>query len=162
MTLTEALHAPVRPNAEGLVVRYLESPKLVKIKQADYVALHKIVTGLNERVVWEQGYEGYGVLNELLGSLPDELYSWTRGVHDDLLARQSRIAHQAHREYAHIFESATDRKSFALLATSKIEDRLVLACVFSLLDGRDILPMIWKSLKPSGATRPFEQSEDVA
>jgi RNA ligase len=160
-TLSEALSVEPRPNSEGMVVRFIEHNRLVKIKQDDYVALHKIVTGLNERVVWEQGY-GVGVLNELLGSLPDELYSWTRGVHDDLLARQSQIAQQAHRQYAHIFESATDRKSFALLATAQIEDRLVLACVFSLLDGRDILPMIWKSLKPSGATRPFEQSEDVA
>jgi RNA ligase len=159
MTLTEALAAEPRPNAEGLVVRFLEEARLLKIKQNDYVALHKIVTGLNERVVWEQGY-GIGALDELLGALPDELHSWTRDVHTNLLADMSQIAQQARKAFAELMPTP-DRKTFALNAIEKTSG-LLRACLFALFDNRDILPMIWKTLKPSGATRPFEQSEDVA
>lgn len=53
-TLSEALLIEPRPNCEGVVVRYLVAPyAMVKIKQADYVALHRILTGTNARNVWE-------------------------------------------------------------------------------------------------------------
>jgi RNA ligase len=44
---------PAAPNAEGLVLHLIDTDERVKIKQEDYVALHRIVTGLNERTVWE-------------------------------------------------------------------------------------------------------------
>ena len=44
-TFAEALAAPPRPNSEGYVVHFRNSDVRIKIKQADYVALHKIVTG---------------------------------------------------------------------------------------------------------------------
>lgn len=56
-TLAQALAASPRPNAEGVVVRHLDGPlagNLVKVKQADYVALHRIVTGLTARRLWER------------------------------------------------------------------------------------------------------------
>lgn len=53
-TLRDALAAPPRHGKEGMCVRYLDAkpPVIVKIKQSDYVELHRIVTGLSERVVW--------------------------------------------------------------------------------------------------------------
>ena len=158
-TLAEALAAEPRSNAEGLVVRFTDESRLLKIKQTDYVALHKIVTGLNERVVWEQGY-AVDAIDELLGNLPDELHSWTRDVHTNLLADMSQIAQQARKAFAELMPTP-DRKTFALEAVEKTSG-LLRACLFTLFDNRDILPMIWKTLKPSGATRPFEQSEDVS
>ena len=57
-TLGDALAAEPRPNAEGLVVRYLPGDPLagtmIKVKQADYIALHRIVTGLTSRRLWER------------------------------------------------------------------------------------------------------------
>ena len=50
-----------------------------KIKQDDYVALHRIVTGLSERTVWQHMTDGRP-LAELLDGLPDELHTWTRDV----------------------------------------------------------------------------------
>ena len=46
-----------RPNAEGVVVRYLDGPltgTMVKLKQADYVAMHRIVAGYTPRRLWER------------------------------------------------------------------------------------------------------------
>jgi RNA ligase len=57
-TLAEALAAEPRTNAEGLVVRYLAGSAgagmMVKAKQADYLVLHRIVTGLTARRLWER------------------------------------------------------------------------------------------------------------
>lgn len=51
-TLAEALAAPERPGMEGFCVRYLDRPHIVKIKQAEYITLHRLITGLSERVLW--------------------------------------------------------------------------------------------------------------
>lgn len=52
-SLAEALEAEPRPNAEGLVVFFPDRNERVKVKQDDYVALHRILTGTNARHVWE-------------------------------------------------------------------------------------------------------------
>lgn len=52
-TLADALAAEPRPNCEGLVVYFPDADERVKIKQDDYMALHRILTGTNARNVWE-------------------------------------------------------------------------------------------------------------
>lgn len=53
-TLTQALEAPIRPGREGLVVHFLHTDQRVKIKQDDYVQLHRIITGFTARRLWER------------------------------------------------------------------------------------------------------------
>lgn len=53
-SLADALAAEPRTNAEGLVVHLLTSDQRVKIKQADYVAMHRVVTGFTARRLWER------------------------------------------------------------------------------------------------------------
>ena len=78
-TLAEALEEPDRRNAEGLVVRFLDDHAAgsfrIKIKQEDYVRLHKLVTGLNEKSVWEH-LAGGGSLPALVAEIPDEFHEW--------------------------------------------------------------------------------------
>jgi RNA ligase len=50
--LRDVLEIPPRPNAEGIVV-ILADHTMVKIKQDDYVRIHRIVFGLTARRVWE-------------------------------------------------------------------------------------------------------------
>ena len=52
-TLREALEAPPRPGQEGLVVFFPDSGERLKLKQEDYVAIHRLVFGLTARRVWE-------------------------------------------------------------------------------------------------------------
>lgn len=52
-SLDEALAAEPRPNREGVVVYFPDLGVRVKLKQADYMALHRILTGTNARNVWE-------------------------------------------------------------------------------------------------------------
>jgi RNA ligase len=56
-TLAAALTATPRPNAEGLVIRYLDGPSagmMLKLKQDDYVIAHRLMTGLTARRLWER------------------------------------------------------------------------------------------------------------
>lgn len=101
----DALAAAPRDNAEGYVIR-TESGAMVKVKQADYVRLHKLMTQLSARDIWEYvavdhcrhlieepkhwggrlGIDpkraeqilaaGDNSINELLTNVPDEFHDW--------------------------------------------------------------------------------------
>lgn len=160
-TLGEALAAPPRPNSEGLCVRYLHEPNIVKIKQDDYVALHRIVTGLSERTVWEHMVHG-GALEGLLGDLPDELHDWTRDVWGQIsnkVANTAMIARSTHTLIQSQIGERADRKAYALAAQKHPDVRPYL---FQLLDGRDPAPSILKTLRPAGDTRAVARTEDIA
>jgi RNA ligase len=158
--LAEALSAPVRPNAEGLVVRYVASGLMVKIKQDDYVALHRIITGLNARVVWEEIGNGRTV-QDLCEPLPDEFHAWVKEVADGLNSEAARIYDAAVAEHRAIQSELGDiflRKDYAIRASrSPLKSWL-----FLLLDGNDPWPRIWHSLKPSGAAKLITRTEDAA
>lgn len=159
-TLKDALAAAPRPGAEGLCVRFLADNKIVKIKQEDYVALHKIVTGLSERSVWEHRSNG-GCLHDLLASLPDELHDWTRQVWIDQTRQVEELreaAVQAHREIVLSLPRGFGRKEYAELA-SKSPYR---AYLFMLLDDKDITDAIFKSIKPRGDSKAKTFSEATA
>lgn len=87
--MAEALAAPSREGKEGFVVLFPETNERVKIKQEDYVALHRIVTGLNARTVWSHMQDGKP-LSELVESIPDEFHEWVKEVWDSL--NEQRIA----------------------------------------------------------------------
>jgi RNA ligase len=53
-TLRAALEAPPRPGQEGLVVFFPDSGERLKLKQEDYVQIHRLVFGLTARRVWER------------------------------------------------------------------------------------------------------------
>lgn len=62
-TLRAALEAEPRPGQEGLVVFFPDTGDRVKLKQDDYVAIHRLVFGLTARRVWE--HAGVHDLNAL-------------------------------------------------------------------------------------------------
>lgn len=160
-TLAEALAAAPRPGAEGLCVRYLDRPHIVKIKQDDYVALHRIVTGLSERSVWQHMLDGKP-LDDLLGSLPDELHDWTREVWWRLADAADGIEDEAqwvHEEIVYRLDPAFERRDYAEHA--KAHGHLT-PYLFTLLDGRNPRPAILKTLKPAGDTRAVARSEAIA
>lgn len=159
-TLADALAAPPRTNAEGLVVRF-EDGTMVKIKQDDYVALHKLVTGLNERVVWEHLAE-HGDVLALLVAVPDEFHGWVRSAAADLTERHASVmtaARLTHELIVSKIGADAPRKDYAAQA---LAHREVTPYLFNLLDGRDPSPGIWKQLRPRGDTYMLGITEDVA
>lgn len=160
-TLREALMAPPSEGKEGMCVRYLDEPHIVKIKQADYVALHKIVFGLSEKSIWQHCMDG-GTLESLLDPLPDELHAWATGTYHTLIDKQNHLFLKSFDEYEAIIEKAgaegLTRAEFAQQAKACTFPALQ----FMLFDGRDINKAVLKMLKPKGNALAKEQSEDVA
>lgn len=160
-TLRDALAAEPRPSMEGLCVRRLDQNHIVKIKQEEYVRLHKIVTGLSERSVWEH-LSADKPLESLLGELPDELHDWTRQVWDGLRESAAVVNLKARLTHQTILDELPEdwtRKDYAEAAMKHPDVRPYL---FNLLDGRDPRPSIIRTLKPAGDTRARAISEAVA
>lgn len=159
-TLAEALSAPPRPNAEGLVVHLPATDERVKIKQEDYVALHRIVTGLNERSVWEHLAEGRPV-GELLANLPDEFHGWVGEVAARLQATVKESAAEVEQAYSTILATLPpdhSRKDFALLAKQHARA----PHLFARLTGKDYHRLLWDECYPAPRIAPRVFSEATA
>lgn len=160
-TLREALAAPPRDGAEGLCVRYLNRPHIVKIKQDDYVALHRIVTGLSERTVWQHLMDAKPI-TDLLGPLPDELHTWVLDVADELNLEADLIlatAEDVHDRIRCTIPAEFTRREYA---EATAEHPHLRPWLFNLLDGVDPRPSILKTLKPAGDTRAKTITEATA
>ncbi|WP_020495279.1 RNA ligase [Sciscionella marina] len=151
-SLPGALAAKDRPGREGMVVHFLVSDDRVKIKQDNYVALHRIVTGLNEQVVWEHLTE-HGNVDELVKGLPEEFEPWVRDVADRLATEFEQMETVAAQRFR------AERKRFAF--EIKDEPDWLKACLFKQLDAKDYAELIWKQLKPKADTPPHKQKENA-
>lgn len=160
-TLADALAAEPRPGKEGLVVHFTNSDQRVKLKQEDYIRLHRIVTGLNARTVWEHLRDG-GMLADLIEPLPDEFHDWVKDVANDLREKAQAIhfdVEDAHREILATLPEGWSRKDYALQA----KDSPLKAMLFKALDGADYRSVIWRQLDPGPEWRPATSSgESVA
>lgn len=158
MTLGEALELTARENAEGVVTRSYQTGEMLKIKQEDYVTLHRMIFGLNERAVWEHLKTNDDV-SALVESLPDEFKDWAENVAMDLKYRY-HVAHVdtfiKYREIrGRLHPSSPDfRKQFALKAREFDHP----GWLFLLLDEQDdrLYDAIWDSLRP--AHKPFSRT----
>lgn len=159
-TLGEALELEPRANAEGIVVKFEGSNEMLKIKQEDYIALHRIVTGLNERTVWEH-LSGGGTIEELAKTLPEEFQPWVLGVGGNLMGEfLAKQAAALHTHSAIKLLSPPTRKAYASYA--KVAGNGLTPLLFMLLDGKDIAPAIWKQLRPVTPKPLMQISENVA
>lgn len=163
-TFGEARALPDRANAEGVVVRRIKNDFMVKLKQEDYVALHRLVFGMNERTVWQLLGEGQGV-NDITASLPEEFWDWVGEVADRLINHYESIAIPAGDIYDNIihelnigFDGDWSRKDFAERATKTKYPSLM----FAWYDNKDIKPMIWKMIRPAAEKAMIAQNEDTA
>ncbi|WP_052062021.1 RNA ligase [Rhodococcoides fascians] len=160
-TLADALRAPVRDNAEGFVVQYRDGT-MVKLKLERYVQLHKIVTGMSEKTVWEHAASGQP-FEDLIADLPDEFHDWLTTTWNALQQKRKTIGARAVATYGEILDqmvTSGDRKGFAAHAV-KHDNRSLLFC---LADGQHdrMNDAIWKQLKPRGDSFMLDHSEAVA
>jgi RNA ligase len=63
-------------NAEGFVVRFSNGDRM-KIKGDEYVRLHRILTNISNRDIWEYLKDGKP-LDEILDKVPDEFHDWVK------------------------------------------------------------------------------------
>lgn len=144
-----------RPNKEGWVA-WLSDSKAVKIKQPDYVELHRVVTGLNRKSVWKAMQDGPDAFDTWAAVLPDELWDWVLEVRAELYAAYAERVREIDDLYVRVLESVdaigdNDRKVFAAEA-KRIAGKDV-SYMFTILDGKDIQTKVWAELEPRGDER---------
>ncbi len=151
-TLAEALAAPPRANREGMVVWFPSTDVRVKIKYEEYVRLHRIVTGLNARAVWDILVNG-GEMADFVEALPDEFHPWVRDVVATLTSTVATRAAEIETAYATIVAGLSpgwQRKDFAMAAASHPER----GTLFKRLDNHDYHPYLWQRVRPEADWTP--------
>lgn len=147
-TYEEALLAPARENAEGFVLFHHASGQRVKIKQEDYIRLHRILTNVNARSVWELLAAGENPV-ETFADAPDEFHTWLKAIIAEFESEHARIAKEARDEYEVVLKALPEGWSRKDYAMAVLQNPLKVY-LFALLDGKDISPIIWDLLRPVG------------
>lgn len=159
-TLEEALAAPARGNCEGIVVHFTDSDLRVKVKHDEYVRLHRLVTGVSERRVWEALSQGQD-LAPWLEAVPDEFHTFVSSTRDRLAGDFAHLTLEAARRYDNLVASLPDgwgRKDFAAGVAEM--DWPLARTMFLLLDGRGIDHAVWGALRPEEHVPLFTRNED--
>lgn len=138
-------------NKEGFVVKYKSGLRL-KIKFSEYVRLHKLVTGVTSKVIWEHLKSEKGV-EEMLSRVPDEFYGWVKRTKDDLEKDFGNIEKDA----VSVVEKARRLKTRKEQA-ELIRKTMYPGVAFALLDRKNYQKLIWDLVRPKIA-KPF--TEDV-
>ena len=148
----KTLKSTISKDREGYVIKF-RSGLRVKIKGEDYVYLHRLLTEFSTIDIWEY-LKDKKDLNFLLEKVPDEFDTWVRNTVRDLVVRHDNIL----KDYTEIFNDLAsknlDRKDFAENAKRYTHSSLL----FSMLNGKDVSPYIWKIIKPE-FSKPFWQKE---
>lgn len=152
----DQLSAIDRVNSEGFVVKFEDGTR-VKIKHAEYVRLHRLLTEVSSKSIWEILKNG-GEITEILDRVPDEFYQWVRATEKGLRdnhAHMLAVAKTMVKDLADL-----ERKEVAMRI--KGVDQPYPALIFALLDGKDQMAsdIVWKHLRPK-YERPFVKDIDA-
>lgn len=151
----EAIASLNEQNQEGFVIRFGSGLRL-KFKFADYVKLHRVLTQVTSKVIWEM-LRDRTPFEDILERVPDEFYNWVKETKASLLAQYQQIEENAKDDFERIVAivDRSDRKEMA---------KHILTCqnhtiLFSLLDGKDYSDYIWRTIKPAHE-KPFMDDEN--
>jgi len=159
-TLEEALRAPTRTGKEGFVVHFVNKDQRVKIKHEEYVRIHRIVTGVSERRLWEALSKGQDI-SVWIDEVPDEFYTFIEATRTRLLADYAVLDNEIQDRFKKLVSELPQnwsRKEFA--AAVKSSDWPLSRALYNLLDGRDYSHLIWMKLRPVEHAPLFARNED--
>jgi len=140
--------------SEGFVVHWPEHNNLrVKIKGEDYVRLHRLMTDMNSKRIWETLQEGKSVV-AVLDGVPDEAYKEIEQEEKRLISEYESIQNRAKKATKSLSNLET-RKGQALVIMDKFKD--ISAVIFKMLDNKPYDDVIWKLIKPE-ENRVFTKS----
>ncbi|TXS54341.1 RNA ligase [Streptomyces sp. t39] len=169
-------------DAEGFVLRFASGVR-AKAKIAEYVRLHKVLTGVTERDIWrshgiqrfaglpakavaqalgcsppEIAASGGRPLDALLEQVPDEFDTWVREVIARIEAQVAARERAVDEAYASVAHLSGDRGAFAR-AVREVPDPAVRPALFLRLDGRSTALVTYRSARPE-ASDPFTTDEE--
>jgi RNA ligase len=138
------LKAMVKDDQEGFIVKFSNGDR-IKIKGAEYLRLHKIMTNMSTTAIWECLKNGDDI-ETLLKDVPDEFYNKIKDHKHNLQSVfdfNKRFIECEFEDINNRLGQVSD-KDFALYIT----DYEFKSFHFCLRKGRDIDQAIWKMIKP--------------
>jgi RNA ligase len=138
-------------NKEGFVIRYKNGNRY-KVKFDEYVRLHRLITMVNARSIWDL-LRNEQPFDELLERVPDEFYEWVKKTKKDLEEEFRLIEKVCLSHYAKLKNLST-RKEQAIETFKKCKKYS--SVIFSMLDKKPYQEIIWKMLRPS-AEKPWKE-----
>lgn len=140
-------------NSEGFVLRWPCGTR-AKYKFPNYVRLHKLLTGVNTRTIWELLANDQS-LDELLDLVPDEFYDWVHLTVANLNHDYEIIVRRAVDVLDAVDRSATRREQAEFITANSTHPGIV----FAMLDGKNYAEKVWKLVRPERAI-PFTSDPD--
>lgn len=144
----EAIRQLQIQDKEGFIIRF-DNGFRIKIKFDEYVRLHRIITQVSSKTIWENLRDNQS-MDELLDQVPDEFFTWVGTTIDDFWEEYRKIEAEAVAEYKEL----EDRKTTALYFQSCKHA----AILFKMYENRPYDAIIWKMLRPK-YERPFRNIE---
>ena len=143
----DLLKEEISKDREGYVIRFKNGFRM-KIKGDEYVRLHRILTNISNRDIWEY-LKDNRPFDELLEKVPDEFNNWVKTTIQDLQNQFDIIKTDVENQ----FKELVDKKEFA----EKIKDNPNRSFLFKRLDSysNQLNEMIWNSIYPSHS-KPFK------
>lgn len=161
---------------EGVVACWFRGDRptvRVKVKHPEYVRLHRIITNMSARRLWEtaavsdlrnrgctakeigwatglsaervdQMLAQPDLFGPLLEKVPDEFYQWVKGQLNGFDDAVEAFVKDARARWGEVRNLQSRKQVAAALRGDPLA-----SAVFKLLDGRDIAPMAWRSVRPA-------------
>ena len=150
----DLLKEEISKDKEGYVIRF-KSGFRMKIKGEEYKRLHKILTNISNRDIFEYVKENKP-LDEILDKVPDEFYNWVKETKEHFEQQFKTIDRDYTRTYKTIIDinGITDKKAFANYALSYKHS----AILFAMYDNKKYDHIIWKLIYPTYA-KPFKNAD---
>jgi RNA ligase len=191
MTVRDALELEPRSNVEGVVLQLAERAEgslLVKIKQADYVALHRIITGLNEKHIWERlvveachpyvpdpkfwgtflgidpkDAEQYlATKSEWRESIPEEFNEWIEGVIRGIDEKREALMADTLFLINQVREIPERKVQYELVKHHPCATEIMRYINSDSDDATQLTMRVWRLVKPEVSVAAFDRAEDVA
>jgi len=141
----------VKNDQEGFVVKFSNGDR-VKVKGAEYLRLHKIMTNVTTTGVWEYLKNGEDVM-ELLKDVPDEFYKKIQNYVKELRYGYFQISEDAGKKFDYMMygkyndkEPIEDRKEFAEWVLT--QPKHMSGILFRMFDKKDYSEIIWNLIRP--------------
>jgi RNA ligase len=165
----DTMASDIPSGEEGFVFYWPERDFRVKMKAAEYVELHRMIFGMNARMVWQRLGDGETV-EDIAMQLPDEFHQWVKDISMGLIRQRNRIFADVVREYGeaiHAYKAddpqdlRAEKKAFAeRVKSSPLKSYLFL--MFDHPGGERVKEEIWKNIRPAGGIGISTISEDTA
>ena len=151
----DILKEEISKDKEGYVLRFRSGFRM-KIKGEEYVRLHRILTNISNRDIWEY-LKDNKPLDDLLEKVPDEFNDWVKSEVANFKEMYMITLTMAELTFIKFIKPEMSRKEAAEIIKTK--DKGIQPILFKKLDNKDYSDLIWKKLYPS-YSKPFKKNNE--